>query len=117
MFYSPKLYIRDPWIAAPAAGIIFIQIFMWWNLIANIHPALGRVFLHYNIIFGVDLAGEWWKIFFLPAGGLLVFCINYFLSFMFYGTDKFLARLMSFWALFFHIFLLVGVVFLVRLNA
>lgn len=116
MFYSPKLYLKDLWISVPIISVILIQIYIWWDLIANIHPDSGQIFLHYNIIFGVDLVGDWWKIFYLPLVGMGVLLVNYFLSFMFYGSDKFLARLLSFWVLFFHIFLTVGVVLLVRLN-
>ena len=116
MFYSPKLYFRDPWVSAPLLGVILVQIFVWWYLVANIRTDAGQVFLHYNIIFGVDLLGDWWKIYFIPLAGILVILINYFFSLMLYSVDKFLARLMSFWVLFFHLFLMIGIFLLVRLN-
>ena len=116
MFYSPKLYFRDLWISAPLLGVILIQIFLWWYLISNIHPDAGQIFLHYNIIFGVDLVGDWWKLYLTPLAGVIVILLNYFFSLMFYSTDKFLARLMSLWVLFFHIFLMIGLVLLIRLN-
>ncbi len=116
MFYSLKLYFRDPWVSAPLLGSILIQIFLWWYLIANIHPEAGQIFLHYNIIFGVDLVGSWWKIYLIPLAGVAVALLNYFFSLMFYSVDKFLARLMSGWVLFFHLFLLIGIILLVRLN-
>lgn len=117
MFYSPKLYFRDLWISAPLLGAILTQFFLWWYLIANIRPDAGQIFLHYNIIFGVDLVGNWWRIFYLPAAGVAVILINYFFSSLLYAREKFLSRLLSFWALFFHLFLLIGTVFLIRLNA
>jgi len=116
MFYSPKLYLRDRWILFPAIGAILAQIASWWYIIANIHPDAGQIFLHYNIVFGVDLVGDWWHMFFLPLGGILIFIVNYFFSFMFYGSDRFLSRLLSFWTIFLHIFLLAGIIFLVGLN-
>ena len=116
MFYSPKLYLRDPWIAAPLLGVILTQIFLWWYLISSIRPGAGQIFLHYNIIFGVDLVGSWWRIYFLPLAGILVTLLNYFFSLTFYAVDKFLARLLSVWVLFFHLFLMIGTVLLVRLN-
>jgi len=114
--YSPRLYLRDLWISLPLLMIFLIQIFIWYLLIANIRPSLEQVFLHYNIIFGVDLIGEWWKIFYLPIAGLIVLLFDYFLSFLFYKSNKFLGRLLSFAVLFFHCFLLAGVALLVRLN-
>ncbi len=116
MFYSPKLYLRDFWISAPLLGSILIQIFLWWNLIANIRSDAGQIFLHYNIIFGVDLVGDWWKIYLVPLAGIAVILLNYFFSLMFYSVDKFLARLMAGWVLFFHLFLMIGLTLLVRLN-
>lgn len=117
MFYSPKLYFRDPWTAWPLVGTILIQAFLWWSLIFYIRPDAGQVFLHYNIVLGVDLVGDRWQIFYLPATGVLVLLINYLFSSGAYLFDKFLARFLSFWVLFFHIFLLVGVWLLVRLNS
>ena len=105
VFYSPKLYSRDLWVSTPLSGVILIQIFLWWYLIVNIRSDAGQIFLHYNIIFGVDLIGDWWRIYFLPLAGVLVIFLNYFFSLMLYSVDKFLARLMSFWVLFFHLFL------------
>ena len=116
MFYSPKLYFRDPWISMPLVGVILIQIFLWWYLISNIHSDAGQIFLHYNIIFGVDLVGDWWKIYLLPLAGVVVILFNYFFSLMFYSVDKFLARFLSAWVLFFHLFLMIGITLLVRLN-
>jgi hypothetical protein len=117
MFYPPKLYFRDLWISSPLIGAILIQLFLWWNLAANIRPDAGQVFLHYNIIFGVDLVGDWWQIFYLPVVGIIVILSNYLFSAVFYSFDKFLARLLSFWVLFFHVFLLASIVFLVKLNS
>lgn len=116
MFYSPKLYIRDWWIFGSAAGVLISQIFIWWYIFANITPGPDQFFLHYNITFGVDLAGEWWKLLYLPLSGLIVFIANYFLSFYFYGLEKLLSRLLALTAGVFHIFLLIAAVLIVNLN-
>lgn len=116
MFYSPKLYFRDLWVSAPLLGAILVQISAWWYLISNIRSDAGQIFLHYNIIFGVDLVGDWWRIYYLPLAGILVILLNYFFSFMLYSADKFLARLLCAWVLFFHLFLMIGAILLVRLN-
>ncbi|MEK7131265.1 MAG: hypothetical protein AAB797_00835 [Patescibacteria group bacterium] len=116
MFYSPKLYFRDLWISAPLLGVILIQIFLWVYLISSIGSDAGQIFLHYNIIFGVDLVGDWWKIYFIPLAGILVILLNYIFSDLLYSVDKFLSRLLSCWVLFFHLFLMIGAILLVRLN-
>lgn len=117
IFYPPKLFFRDLWISVPLIGVLLIQIFLWWDLVANIRPDVGQVFLHYNIIFGVDLVGDWWQIFYMPLAGIMVIMVNFLFSSLSYSFDKFLARLLSFWVLFFHLFLMASIIFLVKLNS
>lgn len=114
--YSPKLYLRDWWIAAPLGAIAAIQGLMWWYVFSHIHPAAEQIFLHYNVIFGVDLVGDWWRIFYLPAGGAIIFLANYPLSFLFYRGDRFLARLLAVATAAGEAFLLLAVVLIVGLN-
>lgn len=116
MFVCLKLYWRDWWNNIPLFLLVGIQVFIWFYIIFNIKPAMELVFLHYNIIFGVDLVGSWWKVYYLPLAGLLVLLVNCTLSFIFYKTDKFLSRLLNFWSLLFHLFLLMVVILLVGLN-
>lgn len=116
MLYSLKLFLRDKWITLPLLAVILAQIFIWWLILSSFDFSSGRIFLHYNIIFGVDLVGDWWKILNMPLGGLLVLSVNYFLSLVFYRSDRFLSRLLGFWTLLIHIFLAVSVFLLVRIN-
>ncbi|TAN32668.1 hypothetical protein EPN28_04055 [Patescibacteria group bacterium] len=116
MFYSLKLYSRDPWIFVPAVLLLAAQALIWFFLLTSIKPDSEQIFLHYNIIFGIDLVGDWWKIFYLPLAGLGALVLNYCLSFAFYGKDKFVARLLVGWAVFIHVFLLLAAILLSRLN-
>ena len=116
MLYYIKLYLRDWWINISLVLGILLQLLIWAYLIMNIDSDLDRVFLHYNIIFGVDLVGEWWKIYYLPITGLVILLINNIVSYLIYKTDKFLSRLLNFWVVFIHVFLLIAVWLLVRLN-
>ncbi len=116
MFYSPKLFLRDYWVFCPILAIILCQIFIWGYLIYYIHPSDQQLFLHYNIIFGVDLVGQWWKMYYLPVGGLLIMIFNYFTSFVFYDSEKMLGRFLSVATALLHIFLVIATVFIVGLN-
>ena len=89
---------------------------MWWYLIANIRPSSDQIFLHYNMVFGIDLVGNWQKIFYLPAGGLLIFLVDYLASWYFYSYDKFLSRLLSFWSVLLQFFLAFAVWLIANLN-
>lgn len=116
MFYSPKLFFRDWWINLPLLFSLGLQIFMWWYLLSNFNSSSEQIFLHYNIIFGVDLVGEWWQIFYLPGYGLLALLVNYIFSFLSYGSDRLLARFLSVWTVLATIFLTIAVWFISGLN-
>ena len=116
MFYYLKLYLRDLRNLIPLVLSLGIQIFIWIYILLNIKPSIGRVFLHYNIVFGVDLLGEWWKILYLPLGGLIILLVNSVISFFLYKKDKFFSWLLSSWILLVHIYLVIEVYLLIRLN-
>ncbi len=117
MIYYLKLYFRDWRNLVPLILTIGIQIFCWMYILLNIKPSAGRLFLHYNIVFGVDLLGEWWKIFYLPLGGIIILLINLIASCLLYKKERFLSRLLSIWIFIIHIYLSVEVYLLVRLNS
>ena len=116
MFYSPKLFLRDWWVLGSLVVVALSQIFSWSYLIYYIRPSTEQLFLHYNIVFGVDLVGAWWKIYFLPLGGFVSALINYIFSLAFYDSDKILARFLSFVSAVVHIFLIIAIIFIVGLN-
>ncbi|MFH1790311.1 MAG: hypothetical protein ABH832_04575 [bacterium] len=116
MFYYIRLYLRDLWILIPLILVAVCQLLAWYFVGSNIKPSMEQVFLHYNIVFGVDLVGVWWRIYLLPFGGLFVILLNYAISYYIYKSEKFLARLLAFWALFFNVFLTIAVYLIVRLN-
>lgn len=115
-FYNPKLYLRDYWIGPVFLGCIIIQLTVWWYLLANIHPTSEQIFLHYNTVFGIDLLGVWWKIFYLPAGGFLILTANFLVSWYFYISDKFLSRVLSLWSGVINIFLALAIYLIAGLN-
>jgi hypothetical protein len=95
MFYHPKVYWKDRWVAGSGIVLLISQIFMWVYALKVTPNTEEHLFLHYNIIFSVDLAGEWWKIFFVPIGGVLILFANVGMSWFLYGEDKILARFLS----------------------
>lgn len=117
MFYAPKLYIRDPWILFPLVGTGLIQAFIWWYVLSHIHPSSDPIFLHYTILFGVDLIGNWQQVLIPPSIGLGLGVFNYLFSFGIYGSSRLVARLMSFATVFIQLFLAMGVVMIVGLSS
>ncbi|MBU0597856.1 hypothetical protein KKF61_02565 [Patescibacteria group bacterium] len=54
----------------------------------KVKPQEDPIFLHYNIYFGVDLIGNWYLIFLMPAIGLACFFINLVFSYIIYKRSK-----------------------------
>lgn len=116
MLFPPKLYLKDRWILLPLVVIAATQAFAWWYVISKIRPTGEQLFLHYNIIFGVDLVGEWWKLWLLPLGGLVLWLVNFLLSYFFYNHNRFLARFLAVTTALFEVLLVVAILLIVSLN-
>lgn len=67
---------------------IIINIANWLILLVFVKPVDFSVILHYNVYFGVDVIGDWRKIFFLPALGLFLFFLNFYLAIYFYKQEE-----------------------------
>lgn len=114
--YFLKLYFRDLWVSLPFVGVLLAQIWIWWYVSRNIHQTTDNIFLHYNITFGIDLVGEWWKIYIIPAGGIAMLLINFLISFFSYRSDRFLSRTSGIMIFLLHILLAVSAFLTVNLN-
>lgn len=116
MWYALKLYIRDPWIYLPFAFSLIIVIVSWWYLISYLRPIEGGVFLHYDIIIGPNLLGEWWKLYYFPLASSILCLINQLLSYAFYFSDKTLAKIFSASTCLLELFLLTALSLVVGIN-
>ena len=51
--------------------------FLLWAYVASrVRPSADPVVLHYTIYFSIDRVGEWYRLFSLPAVGLLLLVVN-----------------------------------------
>jgi hypothetical protein len=89
----------------------------WWYTFSRVHQSADPVFLHYNIIFGIDLIGEWWKLWFIPAFGTALFLINLIISYLSYGRDKIISRLVGITTVCLEIFILIGLLLIIGINS
>ena len=67
---------------------LLINIFFWFSLWYLTMSYKGNIPLHYSIYFGIDLLGNREEIFKLPFIALLIFLINFILSFILYKKEK-----------------------------
>jgi hypothetical protein len=87
-FFFTQDYFRNPlniWL------IIFnfvINSANWAILLIFVEPVDFSIILHYNVYFGVDVIGDWRKIFLLPALGIFLFFLNLSLAIYFYKQEE-----------------------------
>ena len=80
----------------------------WWLLYSKFHAQTEFVPLHYNIYFGIDLYGPWWRVLLLPLSGTFFLFLNPILSFILYQRAKIISYLLLFSLLVTEIVLLWG---------
>lgn len=120
MPYAFKLYNRDYWILIPFLVSLALAVANFGYTALRVGPTTDQIFLHYNIIFGIDLSVEgtsWWKVFMYPSVGWLMVSVNYLLSWLFYAKDQLLARLFACATAVFEIFLTIGIFLILSLNS
>ena len=116
MFYSPKVYWQDKWVWIPAVVVLVLEVLMMVYAAIYVRATNDLVFLHYNVVFGVDLIGEWWKVLYIPLSVMVMFLVNFGLSWWIYGADKTLGRFLAFIVAFLSIFLGLAFYLSVGLN-
>lgn len=77
-----------------AGGALLLNFVTWGRILFELEPQEEAFFLHYNILFGVDFIGEWWRVLYLPAGGLIIFLVNAFLGWVAFREERFAAYLL-----------------------
>lgn len=89
------------------------------GILAALFPAVTRepfVSLHYNIHFGVDAVGAWWRLF-LPSGIALVLTIgNALYAARVLQREYVVAHAFAIAAILVNVFVLLHIIFIVLLN-
>jgi len=114
--YPIKLYVKHLPTLLFIGISLLLNIFTWIWLLIEIRPQTEPVFLHYNILFGVDFVGEWWQALYLPISGLAIIVVNAAMGWLLFSRDKFLAQILNGISLFCQLFLLFAAALLVFLN-
>lgn len=114
--YPIKLYLkyRPNIVMLPIS--LALNVASWFWLLVNIPPQEDQLFLHYTILFGVDLIGTWGKIFYLPLTGLLILLVNAAIGWLLFKSSKFFAQILNTVGLVCQLFILVATWLIVFLN-
>ncbi|MEK7105195.1 MAG: hypothetical protein AAB865_00710 [Patescibacteria group bacterium] len=100
------------------ASLVLIAIMValpFWKL-APIGLERPEIPLHYNVYFGVDLIGPWYKVFFLPLIGVILLLANRQFAIITWEKEKMLSYFFAVATLVVELALTVAVVLVVLLN-
>lgn len=113
--YSPRLLLKDYWLSIPALSALVALVIDWWYVLVNLPSTGERIFLHYNVTFGIDLAGARAEAFIPLAAGTAIWLVNVSVAVLIYH-HRFLARCLSIFTAIFELMLFYGMWLLVGLN-
>lgn len=114
--YPLKLFLKHLPVRVMFIATMVLNLASWIWLLWNIRPTQTPIFLHYNVLFGVDLTGSWFSVFFVPFAGLGIASLNVFLGWMLFQRDKFVPQVLMAIALLCNAFILIQSALLVFLN-
>mgnify|MGYP006306610163 CR=1 FL=1 len=121
MFFSSqelklKSYLTDRWFRINLFFGLIANIFIWLFLAWQVGDLPDHLFLHYNIYFGVDLVGYWYRLFFLPLAGLLIMLVNFIIAAFFYKKERLLVYFLIFSSSFIQIIIFLAALAIVSIN-
>ena len=114
--YPIRLYRKKRKVMIPLVLSLLLNLVTWAWLLIHIRPQDQHIFLHYNILFGVDSLGEWWRVLTLPIAGIIIILANAILGWFLYAKDSFVSTLLNGSAALVQVILLVAAGLLVFLN-
>lgn len=88
----------------------------WAYIFLKIKPQADPIYLHYNIYFGVDLIGEWYRIFILPAVGILIGVVHFFIARVVHRKNIIISYIILWLAIGLQLILLLSTHLIIRQN-
>ena len=88
LFFGAE-YLKSRIVLVLLSVSVVLNLFDWLALIIFLRPPAGTVIiLHYNVYFGVDLAGKVLRAYAVPFIGLSILTLNFFLAGYFYRLKE-----------------------------
>lgn len=113
---SRSLFFKNKFILINFIISIFLNFVLFFLIFLKIRPSSEPIALHYNIYLGIDLIGNWYKIYFLPLLGLIILLVNTLLAYYILKKERILAYFLVSASTFAQIILLVAGAIVVLLN-
>lgn len=116
--YPINLFLRRLPIAIFLGIGLLMNLATWlWLSFTIIPMGEENVFLHYTILFGVDLIGPGKRILALPSLGLSILLLNAFIGWLTFPRERLVSYILAVGACFCQIFLFIAGGLLIFLNA
>lgn len=109
-------FIKNRTVILAGIFIIICNAANWFFLAYKIKPQADPIYLHYTIYFGVDLIGQWFRLFIMPAVGTLVWLVNFVFAFFIYRKGVFISYLILWITFFLQFSLLFASYLIIRAN-
>jgi hypothetical protein len=90
---------------------------MWTMVYLKVVPTDQSVVLHYNILSGIDLLGQWYQIYTLPLIGLVLVIFNSVVAHRIYNRQVAFSYFLVLASSLEQIFLLLATYFVVLVNS
>lgn len=114
--YPVTLYFRQRYILSLSLVLIALLLLQVGLIMFVIGPRPDTVFLQYNILFGVNLRGEWASLLLIPCIGALISSINATIGWLLFDKDRFVAYLLYTMSVLCVLLLTVATFFIVNMN-
>ncbi|MFZ5364889.1 MAG: hypothetical protein ACOZBH_01660 [Patescibacteria group bacterium] len=95
---------------------IWLLLIIKFRAIALSNPEKLTLPLHYNIYWGIDLFGQWYQGFIMPALGMAILIFNFILAIYFYSLKILASYFLIVSAAMVQIFLLISVILMILIN-
>lgn len=92
---------------------LLIWVYLFDKRIESDYP----IVLHYNLFFGVDMVGDYRKIYFLPLVGLIIIILNSALGQFFYKIERLSSYIITLNTLIVQIILAISSYLIIRANS
>ncbi len=114
--YPLKLYIRKIPVVSMVGAVSILNLFSLAWLIFQIPHNTEQVFLHYNILFGVDRIGELWEVYLTSLIAIVLCCVDFLCAWLLYRRDWLLSYFLLAVSVVISIFVTISSILVVFLN-
>ena len=110
------IFIKDKLVWINFIIALLFNVAMWVMIYLKVAPTDQTVVLHYNILSGIDLLGQWYQIYTLPLIGIVLLVFNYVVAYRIYSRQVTFSYFLTIASSLEQIILLISTFFVILVN-